>query len=273
MLAENFGIEWLKVELPFQCEVHWLRPRAIPKPNRFSVLITHTEPDAFSLSEEELEKVAKSFDLVVVKNNRLNLENAIEDCFGSTWITETPRVKEYSVSYLLSAGNHAGVLPGYKLRKEIFLARSRLKDIKTDFYKSKYFDTHASKLESNNVPVDLPLLPNDEKSELFKSMFHIAVENTQENNYFTEKIIDCFKTYTVPIYNGCLNIIDHFNEKGIITFSNTDELVEIVNRLKPEDYFERLKHMQNNFELAEPYFWPWDRLAKKIVRYQNQFAA
>jgi hypothetical protein len=206
MLAENFGIGWLKVELPFQCEVHWLRPRAIPKPNRFSVLITHTEPDAFSLPDEELEKVAKSFDLVVVKNNRLNLENVIEDCFGSTWITETPRVKEYSVSYLLSAGNHAGVLPGNKLRKEVFLARSRLKGIKTDFYKSKYFDTHASKLESNNIPVDLPLLPNDEKDELFKSMFHIAIENTQENNYFTEKIIDCFRTYTIPVYCGCPNI-------------------------------------------------------------------
>jgi len=35
-------------------------------------------------------------------------------------------------------------------------------------------------------------------------------------HYFTEKILDCFRTRTVPIYWGCTNIREHFEADGII---------------------------------------------------------
>ena len=40
-----------------------------------------------------------------------------------------------------------------------------------------------------------------DKTELFiDSMFHIAIENNKAINYFTEKLIDCFVSKTIPIY-------------------------------------------------------------------------
>ena len=47
-------------------------------------------------------------------------------------------------------------------------------------------------------------------------MFSIAIENDSYETYFTEKIIDCFLTGTVPIYMGASDIGDLFNINGII---------------------------------------------------------
>lgn len=270
MIAENFGISWLTVDLPFECEIHWIRPRAIPKANRFSVLITHTEPTPYGMPESELMEVANLFDLVVVKKNHLGLENAIEDCFGSAWITESPTEKEFSVTYLLSAGNHQGVLPGYLLRMEVLIAQSKVQNIKTKYYKSKYFEQHKEKIYRGLPEIGLPLLPNDEKKYLYNSMFNISIENHREINYFTEKLIDCFRTFTVPIYNGCLNVDDYFDMRGVIKFNTTEELVEILNALTPDEYFNRLDAISANFKLAEPYFDAWARLAKNIIQYKNK---
>lgn len=83
-----------------------------------------------------------------------------------------------------------------------------------------------------------------------KSMFHIAVENTKHRNYFTEKIQDCFYTKTVPVYWGCPNIGEFWDDRGIITFNTEEEAVEIINKLTPEDYYSRLPYIQNNYEIA-----------------------
>eukprot|EP00620_Florenciella_sp_RCC1587_P021099 CAMPEP_0182561832 /NCGR_PEP_ID=MMETSP1324-20130603/4262_1 /TAXON_ID=236786 /ORGANISM="Florenciella sp., Strain RCC1587" /LENGTH=60 /DNA_ID=CAMNT_0024774579 /DNA_START=220 /DNA_END=399 /DNA_ORIENTATION=+ len=47
-------------------------------------------------------------------------------------------------------------------------------------------------------------------------MFHIAIENVKSNGYFTEKLLDCFLTRTVPLYWGCPNIGEYFEVEGMI---------------------------------------------------------
>jgi len=42
--------------------------------------------------------------------------------------------------------------------------------------------------------------------------YSIAMENSSQNNYFTEKINDCFLSWTMPIYWGCPNIQNYFPE-------------------------------------------------------------
>ena len=81
------------------------------------------------------------------------------------------------------------------------------------------------------------------------SMFHVAVENSQHLNYYTDKIMDCFATKTIPIYWGAPNIGEHFNKDGIITFQNENELVEILNNLTKEDYTKRLEAIEENYML------------------------
>ena len=82
--------------------------------------------------------------------------------------------------------------------------------------------------------------------------FSIVVENCKEDYYFTEKIIDCFLTGTVPIYCGCPSIDKFFNKKGLITFNTVDELEKII---KDENYLisfytDNANDILENFEIA-----------------------
>ena len=69
--------------------------------------------------------------------------------------------------------------------------------------------------------------------------YSLALENSSHNNYFTEKLIDCFLTWTKPIYWGCPNVFDYFPRQALswvdITRSDAvDAILEAVE--EPIDY-------------------------------------
>ena len=99
-------------------------------------------------------------------------------------------------------------------------------------------------------------------------MFQIAIENGRLKNYFTDKILDCFITGTIPIYWGCPNIGDFFDERGIITFNTPDELKEILESLTKEKYSSMLEYAKINFEKTrDNHTNSDDALYKKIIEY------
>lgn len=81
-------------------------------------------------------------------------------------------------------------------------------------------------------------------------MFSIEIENAPLPNYFTEKLLDCFVTGTVPIYWGAPNIDEFFNPEGIIRFSSLSELQSILSDLSEEQYEKMLPAVKENFDLA-----------------------
>ena len=77
--------------------------------------------------------------------------------------------------------------------------------------------------------------------------------NHEKNNrpdYFTDKIIDCFCTKTVPIYWGAPYIGDFYDDRGIIHFKDEFELVDIINNLTPQDYYDMKPFIDINYERA-----------------------
>jgi len=84
-------------------------------------------------------------------------------------------------------------------------------------------------------------------------MFSIAIENGRVESMFTEKIIDCFVTGTVPIYYGCNTIGDYFNPDGILEFDTRHELEDLVPRLTPELYDQMRPAIEDNFNRAKKY--------------------
>jgi hypothetical protein len=74
-------------------------------------------------------------------------------------------------------------------------------------------------------------------------MFSICVENDVHDTYFTEKILDAFATGTIPIYKGTRNVINHFNENGILFLDDIN-----LDEITPELYFSKLNYVQENFE-------------------------
>ena len=96
--------------------------------------------------------------------------------------------------------------------------------------------------------------PIEKKADALKDYyFSIAVENSSADNYFTDKILDCFVTGTIPIYWGCPNVFDYFNRDGILYFTTLEELDLIMADLSVEKY-QRLKSaVAENFQKAKYY--------------------
>jgi hypothetical protein len=94
--------------------------------------------------------------------------------------------------------------------------------------------------------------------------FSIIIENSNQLNYFTEKIVDCLVVGTIPIYWGCPNISEFFNIDGFICFNSVDELDDILALLTPELYQSKLKYAYENLELAKQYAVTEDWLFKNI---------
>jgi len=75
-------------------------------------------------------------------------------------------------------------------------------------------------------------------------MFSVAIENGQYETYFTEKLLDCFATGTIPVYLGAPDIGNHFNKDGIIDLTEEFEVSE-------EIYYSKMNAIQENLEKAK----------------------
>lgn len=104
--------------------------------------------------------------------------------------------------------------------------------------------------------------PIEKKEEGLKDyMFSIAIENNKYNTYFTEKILDCFATGTIPIYYGTDKISEFFNINGIINFNDLD-----INTLNEELYYSKMDAIKDNFERVKEYEIPEDIIYKKYLK-------
>jgi len=101
-------------------------------------------------------------------------------------------------------------------------------------------------------------------------MFSIAVESSYEKNYFTEKLIDCLLTKTVPIYWGCPNIGDFFDDRGIIMFETYEEFLIKINSINEKTYNEMKPYIDANYEKAKEYGRDLlQRVKEEIIKYRD----
>ncbi len=97
--------------------------------------------------------------------------------------------------------------------------------------------------------------------------YSICVENFIDSRYFTEKLLNCFATGTVPVYLGATKIGQYFDEQGIITFENYSDLVSrVLPKLHIGDYESRLTSIRNNFEIVSQYGALEDFIARTYLR-------
>ena len=75
-------------------------------------------------------------------------------------------------------------------------------------------------------------------------MFSVAIENGQYETYFTEKLLDCFATGTIPVYLGAPDIGEVFNSDGIITLSDEFDVSNEV-------YYSKMNAIKENLEIAK----------------------
>lgn len=88
--------------------------------------------------------------------------------------------------------------------------------------------------------------------------FSVAMENFQQDYYFTEKLIDCLLMETVPVYWGCPGIGEIFDERGILRFETQDDLMRIVRQLSFERYRAMLPYVRKNKQIVLDNGWSCD---------------
>lgn len=86
--------------------------------------------------------------------------------------------------------------------------------------------------------------------------FSIVIENFIDKLYFTEKLLNCFATGTIPIYIGATELCNQFDTNGVIQCSSIQDIVKFINQNKDnlsEIYASKLESINKNFELCKQY--------------------
>ena len=96
--------------------------------------------------------------------------------------------------------------------------------------------------------------------------FSITIMNSKEDNYFTETLVDVFRHGTIPIFWGCQNVGEYFNEKGILQFETGQQLIKILDNLTDDLYDSKLEYVRENFEIAKKYVSVDDTFADNLIK-------
>lgn len=153
--------------------------------------------------------------------------------FGTTWVTwQAKPNKKFGLSAVFSPKYRENMY-GYSIRKKLIEASDRL-----------YIPNHISYPGGKN-PYPVPQKNLD-------YMYHWAVENCSEPGYFSEKIVDCFMAYVVPVYYGDPLIGDIFDLNGIIRLDEADPIGQ-ANSLTERFYEDNISAILENHKRAIPY--------------------
>ena len=180
-----------------------------------------------------------------IKNYVNELENYVFIPHGGTWLREEDiniHNKSKLVSCIFSWKNWNSY---HRMR---FRTYDRLKDDnRVDFYGS-----------GCEKPIDFKI------DGLKDYMFSIVIENSIESDYFTEKLLDCFLSGTIPIYVGTKNVSNYFDSNGIIFFEGDEDLPSILDKINESYYMEKLESIKNNFRIAHDYIHP-EKIIEKFL--------
>lgn len=248
----DLGID---LKTPIPCELYVDKPNASLSDN-YKILWV-AEPNEVSNIKERVIKNHKNFNLILTWDEEIltKCENSILYPFGTSWILDFIfNEKEYKITTLIGGKSS---LYGHKFRHKL-----------------------PEVLKDSNIPVDIfnsVNLPYSEldgvkkikdpskKNELFYSQYHIAIENVRHNNYFSEKLIDCFQTKTIPIYYGAPNIGNFFDIRGMFIIENHEEIISTINSITPKTYKLKQEFIEFNYEKSMEYSNFRERLKTTIL--------
>jgi len=226
-------------------------------PNELSSInvISLHEPNEYFGRHDWVIQNKDLFQIILTWDDKIlnTCSNALFLPFGHTWFKpdqyEKHHKEEFKIAHL--RGNLLKSY-GHQMRWEIL---DRKNEIKTPI---KFFDVYGSRHDIENARKGKEFVFGD-------SMFGIAIENFSHRGFFTEKILDCFLLKTIPIYWGCSNIKDFFNQEGIIKFNNPDDLIYISNQLTEDFYQSKYHIIEENYQLALQYINYEQNIADKIT--------
>jgi hypothetical protein len=214
------------------------------------------EPIAINNSIIKIADNWQKYDIIITYNTDVleKAPNALFHFFYSpTWINEQDYINIDTSLKLFKVSSLTGfkqMCKAHIFRQELYANQLLFNPQIFTFFKSSM---GAPPCFQNNPSIGPSL---SDKFVLFKTFqFSIIIENTREANCFTEKIMDCLITKTIPIYYGCENIGEFFNTKGwiIINSINIEELLEKITILDENYYSQYTDVIEENYKKAFQY--------------------
>ena len=96
------------------------------------------------------------------------------------------------------------------------------------------------KFKDNNYPIDYYgklFNPFEKKEDVLNDYyFSVTIENEKYSNYYTEKLMDCFATGTIPIYHGTPELPKMFNADGVIILDDSFDPFSLT----PDLYYSKI---------------------------------
>lgn len=208
--------------------------------------------DGASYSKISKPELYNKFDIVLTFDKnliKLNPDKFKYYAFGGCWIYPEKRMVYKKTLNISIISSKKKITEGHRLRHAIInAAGSKINGVYGRGYK-----------------------PIENKIEALKDYrYSIVIENDNREDLFTEKIIDCFMTGTIPVYWGCKKRIgDYFNLDGIIQFNDINDFDDAISKCTEENYLKNTVAVEENFELAKQYCIPedymWNHYFKKLI--------
>jgi len=117
------------------------------------------------------------------------------------------------------------------------------------------------------------LFGRDKTPGLIDYRYSLACENVRIDNYFTEKLVDCFLTWTKPIYWGSPNIGKYFPSRSfeLVDIRDKDSstrVIDISKKLVEKEDIEALKEAR---DLVLNRYNIWPSIEKVLKKCQIKF--
>jgi len=258
--AKNLNLIQPKIKTSFYID----RIPSIVEPNNIYVQV---EPESIIPVKDYLIRNWMNFKYIITFNQDVldKCPNAKEYIHGTVWITYPEyssinvTLKQFRVSTIVGNKN---VTQGHNLRQQL------LKNEK-NFPSIEIFVSN-NRLNFNNLFAKKKQLVGPSKFKTFQYFqFQVVIENSRQTNYFSEKLMDCLITKTIPIYWGCPNISKFFDTTGWIIFDNLSDLKFKLGILTPNYYSLYESVINRNFQKCLEYVKIDDNINKTLRTLDN----
>jgi hypothetical protein len=182
---------------------------------------------------KKIHRVAKLVDLIVTHDMEVvnRYENSVFTPYGGSWVTEEDLERQWEKTKLISCiASDNTRTEGHRLRHSLVARFSQ--EYEWDLWGREY-----KKFESKVDP-------------LANYMYSIAIQNGRYETYFTEILTDPFLLRTIPIFWGAPDIGKIFNTNGFYIFNTESELQHILEKISKDDYYSKLKYIEENYQIA-----------------------
>ncbi len=261
---ENSG--WLNPQyLQFEKEINIFSNRYNNGIDKYQINILNIacQPQRFRQSNAKIIDDQDLFSLILTHDKQIlsKCSNARKLLFGTTWLAQqdlqSVNQKRFEVSFL--CGGKKTTL-NHRVRHKIWDRQKQIFNIKRAFYNSQQYKYQSQ--------IDTGLTmgwQGRNKIKLFGSQFHIIVQNSEIDNYFSQKLIDCLYAKSVPIYLGCPNINKYFNSRSMILVHNQDQIFNAIHKLNNQTYNLMKPYIQQNYIKCLQFTRPFEMRIKQVI--------